>query len=116
MCGVHFLFHFFSKGKFRLSNNVSKQKTAMIAVIVSYILIIIMIKLKVNISFDSSAYDLENVSFFTFMEWANLGVNEIICVNRWFFSIFMVVSWWMMRALYAEDKENIENDDRKQVD
>ena len=113
---IYFLFHFFSKGKFRLSNNVSKQKTAMIAVIVSYILIIIMIKLKVNISFDSSAYDLENVSFFTFMEWANLGVNEIICVNRWFFSIFMVVSWWMMRALYAEDKENIENDDRKQVD
>ena len=94
---IYFLFHFFSKGKCWFSNNISKQKNAMIAVIVSYILIIIMIKLKVNISFDSSVYDLENVSLFTFIEWANLGVNEINCVNRWFFSIFMVVSWWMMR-------------------
>ena len=110
---IYFLFHFFSKERCRLFNNVSKQKTVMIAVIVSYILIIIMIELKVNILFDSSAYDLENFNFFTFMEWMNLGVDEVNRANRWFFSIFMVVSWWMMRALYTEEKigeENYEND------
>ena len=104
---IYFLFHFFLKGKCRLSNNVSKQKTAMIAVIVSYILIIIMIELEVNISFDSSAYNLENFSLLTFMEWMNLGVDEVNCVNRWFFSIFMVVSWWMMRALYTEISKEV---------
>lgn len=98
---IYFLFHFFSKERCRLSNHVSAQRTALTAVIVCYILAVIMVEVIIGMSFHPDKYYLENINFFTIF---SLGVDEIACVNRWAFAIFMTVSWWLVRALYAEEK------------
>lgn len=101
---IYFLFHFLSKERCRLSNHVSAQRTVLTAVIVCYILVVMMVKVKAGMSFNSAKFHLEDIHLFSFFKWAGLGVDEIVCVNRWAFAIFMTVSWWLVRALYTEEK------------
>lgn len=41
----------------------------------------------------------------SFMSIINLSVDEVDCANKWFFAIFMTMSWQLMQAYYGAKGE-----------
>lgn len=100
---IYFLFHFFSKGKCRLSNTTPKQEKAFAIVIACYILVLILIQFM--ISFNASVFGADSFNMYSFMELATIGVKEINGANKWFFTIVMIMTWWLVRTWFEEDSE-----------
>lgn len=99
---LYFLFHHFFKGREQTATVSRKQKGAMIMLAVCYILALLLVRVKVALQF--SGIDSENLYTY-FMEGATAGIDEVNGINKWFFAVFMVLLWWIMRSRYAGNED-----------
>ena len=95
---LYFLFHYIFKGRERIAKVSQKQKGAMLVLIVCYILAIMLVRVKAALLF--SGIDSENLYTY-FMQGATAGIGEVNGINKWFFAVFMILSWKIMRSCYA---------------
>ena len=95
---LYFLFHYFFKGRKWTAKVSRKQKGAMLVLIVCYILAIMLVRVKAALLF--SGIDSENIYAY-FMQGATAGIDEVNGINKWFFAVFMILSWKIMRSCYT---------------
>ncbi|MCM1127605.1 MAG: hypothetical protein NC429_14190 [Lachnospiraceae bacterium] len=99
---LYLLFRHFYKESGRTVKVSRKQKGAMAVLTVCYILALILIRVKVMLQL--SALDSENMyaMYAYFMQGAAAGINEVNSINKWFFAVFMILWWQIMRTCYIE--------------
>ena len=109
---LYFLFHYFFKGRERIAKVSRKQKGAMLVLIVCYILAIMLVRVKVALLF--SGIDLENLYTY-FMQGATAGIDEVNGINKWFFAVFMILSWKIMRSRNEYQSSDTKENERIEV-